>query len=229
MSITENIKQIHKKIIDAKQRFARHQDVSLLAVSKTRLADELMEAYKAGQRAFAESYLQEALVKIEALHSYPIEWHFIGPIQANKCKLIAANFDWVHSLARIKVAARLDHYRAMMPSPLNVCLQVNISQESTKDGFLVDELEIAAKQVLSLKHLKLRGLMAIPAPSHDFEQQRRVFRKLARLRDDLQVTLAHPLDCLSMGMSEDYLAAIAEGATIVRIGTAVFGQRKPKE
>lgn len=202
--------------------------VSLLAVSKTFPAQAVLEAMAAGQRAFGENYLQEALDKMqEVARLQPgtaVEWHFIGPIQSNKTRPIAAHFDWVHTVERLKIAQRLSEQRPPERGPLDICLQVNISGEASKSGASEAELPELARQVAQLPNLRLRGLMAIPEASSDPAQQRAAF---ARLRGLLESLRAHglPLDTLSMGMSGDLPAAIAEGATIVRIGSAIFGAR----
>jgi pyridoxal phosphate enzyme (YggS family) len=197
---------------------------ALLAVSKTRPASDILELYRLGQRRFGENYLQEALEKIAQLADCDIEWHFIGPIQSNKTRDIASHFSWVHSVDRLKVARRLSEQRPSGMPPLNICLQVNVSGEASKSGCSLEELPQLAAEVTALPGLKLRGLMAIPAPSDDPEQQRRPF---ALLREALQGLndSGLALDTLSMGMSGDLDAAIAEGATLVRIGTALFGPR----
>jgi pyridoxal phosphate enzyme (YggS family) len=200
--------------------------VSLLAVSKTRPAEELREAVAGGQLAFGENYLQEALDKIEALQDLDICWHFIGPIQSNKTRPIAENFDWVHSVDRFKIAQRLSDQRPAGMAPLNICLQVNISEETSKSGALPADLPALAAEVAALKNISLRGLMAIPASNDDPQLQRRPFAQMQALLQTLQQQLPdQPLDTLSMGMSADMEAAILEGATIVRIGTALFGPR----
>ncbi len=198
--------------------------VSLLAVSKTFPADAVREAYAAGQRCFAESYVQEALDKIAALRDLPIEWHFIGPIQSNKTRAIAENFAWAHSVDRLKIAERLSSQRPPGMPPLQVCLQVNISDESSKSGVAPGDAIKLAGEIAALPNLKLRGLMAVPAPSDDEGVQRAAFAGLRGIFDELN-RQGLGLDTLSMGMSHDYKAAIAEGATIVRIGSAIFGNR----
>ena len=202
----------------------RANDVSLLAVSKTFAPDALREAYRAGQTCFAESYVQEALDKIAALQELPIAWHFIGPIQSNKSRAIAENFSWVHSVDRLKIAERLSAQRPAHLQPLQVCLQVNISLEASKSGVAPYEAGELAHAIAKLPSLKLRGLMAVPAPVDDVAAQRLPFAQLRKLRDQLNQQ-GLQLDTLSMGMSHDFAAAIAEGATIVRIGTAIFGER----
>jgi len=224
-SIADNIYAVRQQIAAiATQSGRAPESVQLLAVSKTRTADELRGAFSAGLRAFGENYLQEALEKITALTDLAIEWHFIGPIQSNKTGPIAEHFDWVHSVDRAKIARRLSEQRPAGLPPLNICLQVNISEEPSKSGCLPQELPALAREVAALPNLRLRGLMAIPAASDDPAEQR---RPLAAMRALLaQLRAEHPaLDTLSMGMSGDMEAAIREGATIVRIGTALFGPR----
>ncbi|MBI5437697.1 MAG: YggS family pyridoxal phosphate-dependent enzyme [Nitrosomonadales bacterium] len=198
--------------------------IVLLAVSKTFPPKAIREAYHAGQAVFGESYVQEALEKIAALHDLPIEWHFIGPIQSNKTRAIAENFAWVHSVDRLKIAERLSAQRPQILPPLDVCLQVNISGEGSKSGVAPNEAAGLAQAVARLPQLRLRGLMAIPAPSDDVAAQRLPFAQLRELRDQLN-RQGLSLDTLSMGMSHDFAAAIAEGATMVRVGSAIFGLR----
>lgn len=199
-------------------------DILLLAVSKAFPAAALREAWRAGQKCFAESYVQEALDKIAALHDLPIEWHYIGPVQSNKTRAIAEHFAWVHSVDRLRVAERLSQQRPADLPALQVCLQVNISMEASKSGVPEGELDALAHAVAQLPRLKLRGLMAVPAPGDDAVAQRAPFARLRELRERLN-RQGLQLDTLSMGMSHDFAAAIAEGATIVRIGTAIFGAR----
>lgn len=221
-TIAENIAKVAGRIRDAAQAAGRNEHaVGLLAVSKTKPVSALREAYASGQRDFGENYLQEALDKQSELGDLDITWHFIGPIQSNKTKAIAAHFDWVHSVDRLKIAERLSAQRPEGLPPLNICLQVNISGEATKSGCLPEELPGLASAIQALPGLRLRGLMAIPEPQDDPARQREPF---AQLRE-LQASQNLPLDTLSMGMSHDLEAAIAEGATWVRIGTALFGAR----
>ena len=202
--------------------------VQLLAVSKTFPAEAVLEAIAAGQQAFGENYLQEALDKIDAvaaaLPSAQVEWHFIGPIQSNKTRPLAAHFAWVHTVERLKIAQRLSEQRPPELSPLNVCLQVNISGEARKSGVAPGDLPELARQVAALPNLTLRGLMAIPEPETDVSKQRAAFAQVRALFDQLNHD-GYGLDTLSMGMSGDMQSAIAEGATIVRIGSAIFGER----
>ncbi len=196
----------------------------LIAVSKTHPAEMVRAAAAAGQRDFGENYVQEALAKIAALSDLPLTWHFIGPIQSNKTRAIAESFHWVHSLDREKIAVRLSEARPAHLPPLNVCIEVNVSGEASKSGVAPDELAALARRVSSLPRLSLRGLMAIPEPTPDAELQRRRFRMLRELKDALAGE-GLALDALSMGMSADLETAIAEGATMVRVGTAIFGER----
>ena len=195
----------------------------LLAVSKTRSADEIRALAQLGQRRFGENYLQEAERKIALLRDLELEWHFIGRIQSNKTRPIAEDFDWVHSLASLKHARRLSEQRPPHLAPLNICLQVNTSGEASKDGHAPQELEVLIGEYARLPNLRLRGLMTLPAPAEG-EAQHRPFRQLRTLRDRL-ATPEHPLETLSMGMSDDLEAAISEGATVIRVGTAIFGPR----
>jgi len=224
--VAERLARTRSRIDDAARRFGRDpQSITLLAVSKTQPAMRLREAWQAGQRCFGESYLQEALSKLRALEDLPAQWHFIGPIQGNKTKAIAENFDWVHSIDRLKIARRLNDQRPAGRAPLQVCLQVNISGEPSKSGATREQLGELAAGIQRLPALRLRGLMTLPAPSGDFEAQRRPFREL---RDALEALNRRglALDTLSMGMSGDLEAAIAEGATVVRVGTGIFGPRR---
>lgn len=197
-----------------------------MAVSKTFPARKIDEAYRAGQTAFGENRAQESLEKIIALKNLPLEWHFIGPVQSNKTRAIAEHFSWVHSIERSNIAERLSQARPTGLPPLQVCIQVNISGEASKSGVAPDKLLPLARYVQTLPRLHLRGLMAIPQPTTDFELQRNRFRRLRELIDVLTAQ-AILLDTLSMGMSQDLEAAILEGATIVRVGSAIFGERQP--
>ena len=224
-TIASNLQAVRDAITVAADKAGRRADeVCLLAVGKTFPPDALREAYLAGQTRFAESYVQEALDKIAALHGLAIEWHYIGPIQSNKTRAIAENFSWVHSVDRFKVAERLSGQRPAHLPPLQVCLQVNISREASKSGVAPEEADALARAIAKLPNLTLRGLMAVPAPGDDFTAQRLPFAQLRKLRDQLNQQ-GLQLDTLSMGMSHDFAAAIAEGATMVRIGTAIFGNR----
>ena len=224
-TISANLQAVLKRIDDAARKFGRNpDDISLLAVSKTWPASDVREAVDAGQRAFGENYVQEGVEKSVELASLGLIWHFIGPLQSNKTRRVAETFDWVHSVDRLKIAERLAEQRPDSLPPLQICLQVNVSGEETKSGVSLSELPQLAQQVARLPRLCLRGLMAIPAPLDDFDAQRRSFR---RVREAFELTRSEglALDTLSMGMTHDLEAAIAEGATMVRVGTAIFGER----
>ena len=226
-SIAFNIAKVRQRIREAEEKFGRPPGcVTLIAVSKTRPAAMIREAAAAGVQDIGESYLQEALEKLAELGDLPVTWHFIGPIQSNKTRPIAEHFDWVHSVDRLKIARRLSDQRPPQLPPLQVCLQVNISGESSKSGLTLEELPEVAAAVVTLPRLQLRGLMAVPRAGEDEAAQRAAFRMLADAAGRLQ-DIAPALDTLSMGMSGDMEAAIAEGATQVRIGSAIFGRRSP--
>ena len=225
--IAEKLQAVTAQIVAAARNAGRDpSEIALLAVSKTISPDVLREAHAAGQRAFGENYLQEALDKMAALKdlAHDIEWHFIGPIQSNKTRPIAENFAWVHSVDRLKIAQRLSEQRPAGLAPLNICLQVNVSGEDSKSGCTPQDLPALAHAVAGLPQLRLRGLMAIPEPASSEAEQRRPLRQLRELAEQLRAE-GLALDTLSMGMSADLAAAIAEGATMVRIGTAIFGER----
>lgn len=200
-------------------------EITLLAVSKTFPASYIEEAWAGGQTAFGESYTQEAVKKITALASLPLEWHFIGPVQSNKTQAIAQHFHWVHAVDREKIAQRLSDARPPHLPALNVCIQVNVSGEASKSGVAPGQEAALADAIVRLPRLRLRGLMAIPEPIPDPDLQRRRYALLRQLKDRLTAA-GHPLDTLSMGMSDDFESAIAEGATIIRVGTAIFGRRE---
>ena len=224
-SIAANLQAVRARIARAAQAAQRPPgDILLLAVSKTIPAERVAEAYAAGQRAFGENHAQEAVEKITVLAALPLDWHFIGPIQSNKTRLIAEHFGWVHSVEREKIAERLNAARPEGMAPLNVCIQVNVSAEASKSGVAPGDEAKLADAIARLPRLKLRGLMAIPEPTVDVALQRRRFALLRDLKEGLRAR-GHALDTLSMGMSDDFETAILEGATIVRIGTAVFGAR----
>ena len=224
-AIADNLQAVHARISNAAAAVGRSpESVRLLAVSKTWPASAVREAAAAGQRAFGENYVQEGVSKIEALADLELEWHFIGPLQGNKTRLVAENFAWVHSLDRLKIAERLSAQRPAHLPPLQVCLQVNVSGEESKSGVEPDAALALAQQIAALPRLKLRGLMCIPEPTDDFAEQCAAFRRLQQRFTQLKDS-GLPLDTLSMGMSHDLEAAIAEGATLVRIGTAIFGER----
>ncbi|RON32448.1 YggS family pyridoxal phosphate-dependent enzyme [Pseudomonas brassicacearum] len=221
-TIADNIAQVSSRIHAAALAAKREEDsVQLLAVSKTKPAEALREAYAAGLRDFGENYLQEALSKQLELADLPLIWHFIGPIQSNKTRAIAEHFAWVHSVDRLKIAQRLSEQRPPELPPLNICIQVNVSGEASKSGCTPADLPALANAISELPRIKLRGLMAIPEPTEDRAAQDAAFAAV----QSLQASLNLPLDTLSMGMSHDLESAIAMGATWVRIGTALFGAR----
>ncbi len=228
-TIPQNLQAVHEHIAAAAYAVSRNpQEVRLLAVSKTFGMDAVIEAAQAGQMAFGENYLQEALDKMTAVHAARpdllLEWHFIGPIQSNKTRPIAEHFDWVHSIEREKIAQRLSEQRPAHLPPLNVCLQINTSGEASKSGVASQDAAHLAHAIAKLPRLRLRGLMAVPEPADEFEKQCAPFRQLRVLLEELRAQ-GLALDTLSMGMSADMAAAIAEGATIVRVGSAIFGHR----
>ncbi len=225
ISIANNLTQVSTAITDACLSANRSIDeVQLLAVSKTRTAAQLRELHRAGQVHFGENYLQEALDKIAELSQLPLIWHFIGPIQSNKTRAIAENFNWVHSVDRLKIAKRLAEQRPGHLPPLNICIQVNISAEANKAGCSIEETAALIGQISQLPQLKVRGLMAIPRATQVTVEQQQAFAALAQLLSDCQQQYPS-LDTLSMGMSADIVPAIEQGATIVRVGTALFGPR----
>lgn len=225
-SITENIALVIEQIQRFEQVYAREaHSVALLAVSKQQDADRIREAYLAGQKNFGENYLQEAELKMQVLEDLDICWHFIGPIQSNKTRGIATHFHWVHSVDRDKTARRLSEQRPPERGPLNVCVQINVSAEASKSGVALTECRQLCSLITTLPNLNLRGLMAIPAPASDFQAQRENFQQLAA-EFHLLAQEFPSMDTLSMGMSNDFEAAIAEGSTMVRIGSALFGPRQ---
>jgi pyridoxal phosphate enzyme (YggS family) len=221
-SITSSINKIRK--LEAKYN-RPGKSVFLLAVSKRKSVERIQEAVNRGINHFGENYLQEALEKISALSALNLKWHYIGPMQSNKTQKIAQAFDWVQSVDRKKIAVRLNDHRGQKLGALNVCVQVNLSNEESKSGVCLNEVEALCEIIGELPNLKLRGLMTIPAPQSDFDLQRKQFGKLARKFNCLKQSHPH-LDTLSMGMSDDFEAAIAEGSTMVRLGTALFGTRE---
>lgn len=227
--ITKNIHSIQLRVTQAALQAKRDPShIHILAVSKTKPASLIEEAYYQGLSHFGENYLQEALQKQTELSDIPLIWHFIGPIQSNKTKEIAEHFQWVHSVDRLKIAKRLSDQRPPTLPPLNICLQVNISAEQSKSGCLPSETINLAKTITQLPNIILRGLMAIPEPTDNEQKQREAFAKLRHLKEQINQQLETNLDTLSMGMSHDLEAAISEGATWVRIGTAIFGERNYK-
>ena len=224
MSISQNLAQIQQQIESLSAQFQR-ENVRLLAVSKTKPVSAIEEAIQAGQKAFGENYVQEGVEKIAYFNQQTdLEWHFIGPLQSNKTKLVAAHFDWIQTVDRLKIAQRLSEQRPADKAPLNVLIQINISDEASKSGIAPEEMLALAKEIALLPNLKLRGLMAIPKPEHEPAQQKIALSKMQQLFNRLQ-TEFEGIDTLSMGMSDDMVAAIECGSTMVRIGTAVFGVR----
>ncbi|MBA2408331.1 MAG: YggS family pyridoxal phosphate-dependent enzyme [Gammaproteobacteria bacterium] len=225
--LRERLARVEERIARAERQYGREPGgVRLIAASKAQTSESIKAAVECGQRAFGENYLQEAASKIEQLDGLAAElsWHYIGPLQANKTGRIASLFEWVHSVDRARVATRLSAQRPTELGPLNICLQVNIDREPAKAGVLADHLPALAEHVATLQNLSLRGLMAIPAATYDFDRQRKSFAALRAALEDLN-RRGHDVAELSMGMSADLEAAIAEGATMVRVGTAIFGRR----
>lgn len=223
--VARAVREVRERVAELARRHDRApEDIALLAVSKTKPASMVRAAWQAGQHAFGENQLQDASAKLDALADLDLEWHFIGALQSNKTRPVAERFDWVHSVDRAKIARRLSAQRPADRPPLQVCIQVNTSGEASKAGVAPEAAAQLAHEIAGLPGLRLRGLMTIPAPAGDLDAQRVPFRRLAELRGAL-VAEGLELDTLSMGMSADMEAAIAEGATIVRIGTAIFGAR----
>ena len=219
--IKNNIKDIYNRLL---KESACNLDIKLLVVSKSQSVKNIEEAYDAGQRLFGENYLQEALEKIQQINKPKIEWHFIGPIQSNKCKLIAENFSWVQSIDRIKVASRINEYRESMP-PINVCIQINISNELSKSGVQPHNLKAFINEMKSFRNLKLRGIMSIPSNTNSPDKLSEEFMELRKLYEEIKFS-DPDIDTLSMGMSNDYLIAVKYGATLIRVGSAIFGSRE---
>ena len=223
--IANNLQQLRARLQQACSEAGRApQDVTLLAVSKTFGADAVLEAHAAGQNAFGENYIQEAVEKITALAHLPLQWHCIGPIQSNKTRPVAEHFDWVHTVDRLKIAQRLSEQRPAHLAPLQVCIQVNVDGGPTKSGVAPQDALALARQVAVLPRLQLRGLMCIPEPAPDFVASCAVFARAKALFDAIRAA-GLPLDTLSMGMSADLEAAVASGSTLVRVGSAIFGKR----
>ena len=221
--ISSRLKEILSQIKQAETNYHRKPgSVLLLAVSKTKPSSEISAIYQEGQRHFGESYCQEALLKQRELSAFSITWHFIGPIQSNKTKAIATHFDWVHSVDSLSIAQRLSKQRPANLAPLNICLQINMSNEISKSGISLDDLPQLCEQVAKLPNIKLRGVMTIPAPDDNFERQRHPYKTLYQATKKLD---QYKLNTMSFGMSGDLIAAIAEGSTIVRVGSALFGTR----
>jgi len=226
--IAHNLAQVRDKISAAATRCGRaSEEVTLLAVSKTKPASAIAEAIDAGQRMFGENYVQEGVEKIRHFRekgTAELQWHFIGPLQSNKSRLVAEHFDWCHTVDRLRIASRLSEQRPAEMPPLNVLIQINISDENSKSGIALEALDQLADEVAALPGLKLRGLMAIPAPESDYDRQFAVARQMAVAFEALK-TRFPTVDTLSLGMTDDMAAAIAAGSTMVRIGTAIFGAR----
>jgi len=224
--VAQRLTQLRRRLAESARRCERDPvEIRLVAVSKRHPAEAIRAAWEAGQRDFGENYVQEAVAKMVQLADLPLVWHFIGRIQSNKTRDIAARFHWVHALADAKHARRLSTQRPSGMAPLQVCLQVNVSGEASKGGVAPDEAETLAHEVAGLPHLTLRGLMTMPPADSDEGEQRRIFAELRRLRDAINDHAGLTMDTLSMGMSGDLEAAVCEGATMVRIGTAIFGPR----
>jgi len=221
LKIKENIDLVRDEIKQNSHKTKK--DIRLVAVSKGQSYIAIKSAFDAGQKIFGENYLQEALEKKKLLENLEIEWHFIGPIQSNKCKLISENFSWVQTVDRIKIINKLNQYRHSK-NPLNICIQVNISEENTKSGIGLNDVKQFAKLISNLKNLKLRGVMAIPSKTNENQNLVSQYRLLKKLYEDLKITYSS-VDTLSIGMSNDYLLAIENGANLVRIGTKIFGAR----
>jgi len=227
-SIAQSLEKIRNRVTVLERRYGRPPgSTQVLAVSKTKPPEAVRAAAEAGQRDFGENHVQDAITKLDALAELDLVWHFIGPIQSNKTRVVAARFDWVHSIDRAKIARRLNEQRPDDMPPLNVCVQVNVSGEESKSGVEPEAVQALAEVVSELPRLKLRGLMTLPRPCDALELQRRPFAALRGMLEALNAS-GYALDTLSMGMTNDMEAAIAEGATIVRIGTAIFGPRAPK-
>jgi len=220
--IADNLQAVRRRISEALQGDSR--TVTLVAVTKSKPAQAIREAFAAGCRDFGESYVQEALPKLASLHDLAVTWHFIGHLQTNKARDVARAFEWVHGVDRLRLAQALSRSRPAEKGKLNVCVQVNISGEATKGGVAPTDALVLAREVAAMPNLALRGLMGMAAPGDDVAVQRREFATLARVRDEI-VAAGIPLDTLSMGMSDDFEAAIAEGSNMVRVGTAIFGAR----
>ncbi len=226
-TLSQRLDAVRASILDYEQRYGREPgSVKLLAVSKTKPVSAVLEAWHAGQRAFGENYLQDALLKVRHpdLKGLALEWHFIGPLQSNKTRPVAEHFHWLHTLDRLKIAQRLNDQRPTAMAPLQVCLQIKLRDEQTKSGLDPAQALYLAEAVAALPRLRLRGLMTLPPACEGLAQQRRPFKELRQLFDRLRGA-GHDLDTLSMGMTHDMQAAVAEGATLLRIGTAIFGPR----
>ncbi len=230
-SINTRIQSVRERVRMAARESGRNEnDILLLAVTKTHDMTAIKEAMDCGIFCFGENYVQEGVEKISKVTNAPIEWHFLGPLQSNKTRIVAYHFDWVHSLDRIKVAERLSKQRPPTLPPLNVCIQVNLDNQPTKTGLQSNTVASMIHHIISLPQIKVRGLMAIPEPRQTHNEQRKIFAQLSCLKEEINIRLdkSQKLDTLSMGMSSDLEAAIQEGSTIVRVGTDIFGPRKAK-
>jgi pyridoxal phosphate enzyme (YggS family) len=224
-TVADGLSLTHERIVRAANQYGRDAvDIRLIAVSKGHSNETLRTAVQLGQTEFGESYVQEALPKIDALREHRLTWHFIGQVQANKTRQIAAHFDWVHAIDRARIARRLHEHRPLQSSELNVCIEISLGDEVAKGGVAPDKVLPLAREIIQMNRLKLRGLMCIPPASPDFSQQLKDFQAVAQCQTELQRAGIH-VDTLSMGMSADLEAAIAAGATTVRVGTAIFGER----
>jgi len=227
LDIKNRYEEICRRLVATSQNCQRSpSEVEILAISKSRSIEEILAVFTAGCRSFGESYVAEAIPKIRALAHKPITWHFVGPIQSNKTQLIAQNFHWVHSIDREKVAKRINDQRPANLPLINVCIQVNVSGEASKSGVKFDKLSGLADFIMTQPRLQLRGLMALPKKTSDDNLQRLAFEALYNAKEELNLA-GLALDTLSMGMSDDWPAAVMEGATIIRIGTGLFGPRPP--
>ena len=228
-TVADRLDALRLRIGELERRWGRVEgSVRLLAVSKTKSADAVREAFEGGQRDFGENQLQDALGKLDPLSGLPLSWHFIGHVQSNKTRDIATRFDWVQSIDRERIAMRLNDHRPTGAPPLNVCIQVNVSEEASKSGVAPEAVPDLAQRILAMPRLRLRGLMAIPRPEPNFRTQRRPFGRMRELLGALKAE-GIDVDTLSIGMTDDMEAAIAEGATMVRIGTAIFGPRDTRQ
>ena len=226
INIKNNIIKIKESILNLELKLNRKKNsVNLMAVSKMQDAEKIREAFNSGQKDFGENYLQESLSKISELRDTGITWHFIGKIQSNKSKLIAENYDWVHSIDKISTLRKINDHRRNFKDKINVCIQVNIDNEEAKSGINLDDVEEFINEAVDFDGVNIRGLMAIPMYQKEYESQYKTFMRIKNLFDSL-VNKGYKLDTLSIGMSSDYSAAIAAGSTIVRIGTSIFGERK---
>tara|TARA_B110000008_G_C16805813_1_gene498638 strand:+ start:30 stop:716 length:687 start_codon:yes stop_codon:yes gene_type:complete len=226
IDVKKNIIEIRKNILNLELSSNREKNsVTLMAVSKTKTSEDIRKAYEAGQKDFGENYLQESISKMKDLSDLDIIWHYIGKIQSNKSKLIAENYNWVHSIDKISTLQKISNYRKKYTNKINICIQVNIDNEESKSGINIEDVEDFIKEAYNFDGIHIRGLMAIPINSEKYESQYKTFLRIKNIFDSL-INKGYKLDTLSIGMSSDYNAAIAAGSTIVRIGTSIFGERK---